>query len=497
MKTQVIQLDPHDDVISIRDKMSWAKTPRILLVFPRRSPLRLRNLDLRLLRRHASLLGAQVAFVSRSNDLRRLAEEEAIPSFRRVATAQRKRWNRKERLGAPERQAPPPDLWQMRREVYSEPAGWQDHPAARIAFFSVAVLIVLILLVLFLPSASVQLTPTTRVQTLAIPVSADASVTEVNLAGSLPARTLSTFLERSQTAKTSGILSIPDSHATGTVRFRNLTNDSVLIPAGTVVRTLSTPAVRFATTAEASVAAASGKTQDVPVQAVNGGAAGNLPAEKLVAIEGDLGVSLAVTNPNPTTGGTDRQVSAPTAADRAQLRQALENSLLEECKSSFQNKTGQGSLLFPDTLAISKVSSETFLPAEGQPGDTLSLTLNIECQVRYASVADLKSLAEMGLEVNLPAGFEPLPDDAIAFVNGAPKTDADGITHWTLQAQRILRARVEPLSAVELARGRTPSVASQELLSSLPLDTSPQIKLTPSWWPWLPLFPFRITVSVE
>ena len=65
MKTHVIQLEPHDDVISIRDKMSWAKTGRILLVFPARVRSRFLTLDLRLLQRQAESLGAQLAVVTR------------------------------------------------------------------------------------------------------------------------------------------------------------------------------------------------------------------------------------------------------------------------------------------------------------------------------------------------------------------------------------------------------------------------------------------------
>jgi hypothetical protein len=34
MKTQIIQLESHDDIISIRDKMGWSQTSRILLVWP-------------------------------------------------------------------------------------------------------------------------------------------------------------------------------------------------------------------------------------------------------------------------------------------------------------------------------------------------------------------------------------------------------------------------------------------------------------------------------
>ena len=57
MKTQVIHLDPHDDLISIRDRMAWAKTPRILLVWPKRGRVGVRPLDLTLLRRHAEKTG--------------------------------------------------------------------------------------------------------------------------------------------------------------------------------------------------------------------------------------------------------------------------------------------------------------------------------------------------------------------------------------------------------------------------------------------------------
>src|SRR4030067_243371 len=36
MKTQILRLDPHDDVISTRDKMNWGQTGRVLLVCAKR-----------------------------------------------------------------------------------------------------------------------------------------------------------------------------------------------------------------------------------------------------------------------------------------------------------------------------------------------------------------------------------------------------------------------------------------------------------------------------
>ncbi len=63
--------------------------------------------------------------------------------------------------------------------------------------------------------------------------------------------------------------------------------------------------------------------------------------------------------------------------------------------------------IFPDTLAVGQVLSETYFPAEGQTGATLSLTLNLQCQAQYALASDVNVLAGLALDANLPDGFEP------------------------------------------------------------------------------------------
>ena len=64
MKTKIISLESHDDLISVRDKFSWAKTPRILLVWPKYEKITLRLLDMKVLQRHADSLGAQLGLVT-------------------------------------------------------------------------------------------------------------------------------------------------------------------------------------------------------------------------------------------------------------------------------------------------------------------------------------------------------------------------------------------------------------------------------------------------
>ena len=503
MKTQVIQLDSHDDVTSVRDKMSWAKTERILLVFPRRSRILARTLDLRLLQRHAATLGAQLAIASRSDELRRLAGGLGIPAFATVVSAQRQDWEREKipadpstvlRAG-PRRRHVRPDLRRMRRAAFPPEARWRSRIGFRFLFFTLAVLAILAVLSLFIPSAAIQLNPATQLQSLTFTVSASPNVSAVNLAGSLPARLTSVVVEHGTTTQATGSVVIPDARAQGLARFRNLTTAQAIIPVGMVVSTQTSPPVRFVTTMDAVVAAGVGQTVDVPVQAVAAGSSGNLPAEALVAIEGDLGASVAVTNPGRTTGGSDRAASIQTAADRSHLHDALLAEILEECKTSLPQTLIPGDVYFPDTPAVSQILSESYFPAEGQSGDTLSLTMRLQCQAQYASLADVTALVEMSLDANLPEGFAPASAGLTILPASIPLTDADGITRWDVQAQRLLRARLDPLTAVQLSLGRKPADAAQRLEDNLPLAGEPVITVIPNWWPWLPAIPFRINIS--
>jgi hypothetical protein len=494
MKTQVIQLDKHDDFISIRDKMSWSKSGRILLVFPRRSRMLPRVLDLHLLLRHSLELGEQLALVTNSKLLRENAEKLGIPVFRVASIAQRRSWASPHKIEATRQRKPLSEIRRLRMETFPPEARWENLMWVRLVSFSIAILAMLILLALFLPTATVTLKPETMVQQLAIPVNASLETSAVNIAGNIPARLLSTSIQKMKTARVTGTMVAPDKPATGTVRFRNLTNSTVGIPAGTIVRTADGSSIRFATTADAVLVGPAGRAIDVPVQSVIGGVDGNLPKDTLVAMEGVLGTSLAVNNLLPTSGGTDKNMPAQTEPDRKRLYEALQADILAECGTSFQTMLGAGDLAFPDTLKVSQEISAAYFPADGQPGDTLSLTLDLQCQLQYAAAADINHLGEIALDVNLPRGFEVVPETGAFSPTGTPSTDADGITHLDMQAQRLLRVLVDYSGAVQLAQGRRPQEAARRIMEAISLDAPPQIRINPAWWPWLPVFPFRITV---
>ncbi|MDI6769266.1 MAG: baseplate J/gp47 family protein [Anaerolineales bacterium] len=494
MKTQVIHLELHDDVVSVRDKMSSAKTARILLVWPTRKRLLDRNLDLILLQRHAASLGAQLGLVTRSAEIRRAAKELGLPVFATTAETQTKAWQNSSLRPKPARRVPRPDLQGLRAEAYPPEPAWLARPAVRLTFFSLAVVAVLAMVLLFVPSAGISLDPKLQEQSLILSVSASPKVTSVNVAGSLPAHRLSVAVEGSQSAQASGQASVPDKLAQGVARFRNLTTSVIGIPAGTVIRTTTEPAIRFVTTQDGVVAAGVGKTIDIPVQALEPGSVGNLPADALIAIQGSLGPHLAVTNPQPTSAGAERTVSMPTAGDRALLREALLTDLRQQALDQFATRLAPGDLLFPETLAIHQVSGETYLPAEGRAGEALALTMQAEFTIQYVLASDLETLAAAALDAGLASDLLPVADTLTIELAGGPVSQADGVTRFEILISRRLKPNINQFTISRAVQGLPPATASQRLESILPLTSPPQIQLVPSWWPWLPFLQFRILI---
>ncbi|MDO9130208.1 MAG: baseplate J/gp47 family protein [Anaerolineales bacterium] len=495
MKTQVVHLELHDDVVSVRDKMSWAKTARILLVWPTRKRVLNRSLDLILLQRHAASLGAQLGLVTRSTEIRRAAKELGLPVFATTAEAQTKAWQNPALRPKPARRAPRPDLQGLRAEAYPPEPAWLARPAVRLTFFSLAVVAVLAIVLLFVPSATISLDPKMQEQSLTLSVSASQKVTSVNVAGSLPAHRLSMVVEGSKSVQASGQASMPDKPAQGVARFRNLTTSVIDIPAGTVIRTTTEPAIRFITTQVGVVTAGVGKTIDIPVQALEPGSVGNLPADALIAIQGSLGPHLEVTNPQPTSAGAERTVSMPTAGDRALLREALLTDLRQQALDQVATQLAPGDLLFPETLAINHVLGETYLPAEGRAGDALALSMQAEFSIQYVLASDLKTLAAAALDAGLASDLLPVADTLTIEQAGGPLSQADGVTRFEILISRRLMPNINMFTLRHAVQGLPPAKASQRLESILPLASPPQIQLVPSCWPWLPFLQFRILIN--
>jgi hypothetical protein len=499
MKTQIITLESHDDLISVRDRLSWAKTPRILLVWPKYEKVTLRQVDLKVLQRHALSLGAQLGLVTRARRVRDDASALGIPVFVSTGQAQRLAWPQPRRRRWP-RRAPLRDVLDRKREqarVGPKRDAWRAIPAVRVGSFVVGVLSVLILVALFIPRAQVTLQPESKVQSVVLPVSASRSVESVFITGSIPARELHTVVEGAQTITVTGEGIIPQSKATGGVLFRNLTQQAVTVPAGTVVHSGDPERIRFVTTRDGVVDAGVGETLELPIEAIEGGLAGNLEAETVNAIEGRLGLLLSVTNPEPLKGGRELASVQASDADRKRAKNLLMKSLESDAREQLADEISPGDILFEEAFAVSQILSEVYDPPAGAVGTTLTLTLQVEYSVLYASASDLTELAALALNASLPSDFSPAADAITVEPVTQPLRSENGSTRWTVRAERRIVQQINVAQVTQMIQGVGSQNAQRQLERSFPLAGSPEIDLSPSWWPWVPIVPFRISVETE
>ncbi len=498
MNTHLLALEAHDDLVSVRDRMSWAKTPRILLVWPKGRKIALRPVDLKILQRHAASLGAELGLVTRDGHIRREAVALGLPVFETAGAAQRSEWPIRLPRSLRLRRSDPAELRTQRAEAQVKESGWRASPLVRIGAFALGVLAVLTVAGLFVPHGRVALFPESQMQRIVIPVVADPSVSSVFITGTIPSRQIRLELTITRAGPVTGSLVVPQSEAEGLARFRNLTEASVPIPAGTVVRTLDSPPVRFVTTDGGATPEGLGETVDIPIQSLGQGAAGNLDAEQIQAIEGSLGLLLAVTNPEPTTGGSGTKSPAPSDEDRANLREATlaELKLLaaDEARSALQI----GDLVFPDSVVVNNLLEETYDPPAGQSATRLTLTLRADVTVSYASADDLNQLADLAWSASLPEGYFPV-NEIYQFPSSleTPVTDEDGVTRWRMPLERRLLKRANLSQVLQMVLGRSPESARRNLVAAFDWEKEPQITVTPPWWPWLPIAPFQIDVIIQ
>lgn len=503
MKTQIIQLEPHDDVISTRDKMGWSQTGRVLLVWPNRGHVLTNRLDLVLLLRHSSNQGIQLGLVTHDTDVRFHASQLGIPVFDKIRQAQEIRWRRALRhkpriipVRSPNGEASLTPKIPQKPKQRNLSEGTALPPAARFVLFTIGVLAFLSISAALLPTAELTLTPKTEIQAITLTVTGSTSIDRVNFSGLVPIHPIKTVVEGRQSMISSGSILVPEQTSTGHALFTNLSDRAVTIPIGTVVTTHDS-SIQFDTDQAGIVPAGPGQTKLLTIKAFNPGSAYNLPAGRLQAIQGPLGTDLSVTNPEATSGGTDHSSPAPSSLDHSQLYNQLFSSLQKSAGTEVQAGLKPGDLLLTSSPTLTHTIEETYDPPDNQPADQLSLTLRLQFQALIISGDDLKELATAILDTNLPTGYLSYPQTIKITHLTNPEYKDESTVQWVLCASREIEAQIPEIQAANLAIGLSPEQASQRLSEVLPLSEAPHIDLFPSWWPRLPIIPFRIQVKMN
>jgi hypothetical protein len=242
------------------------------------------------------------------------------------------------------------------------------------------------------------------------------------------------------------------------------------------------------------VAIKPGESAVFSARSIEPGVSGNLPPNSLVAIEGELGPDLTVTNPYATHGGTDASVPAPTDQDLRLLREHLVDKLKQAALVELKAAIPADDTLISPTLKIIEIIDETTTPAVGEPGNQLNLYMRLRFQSQVVSGKELLNLITPILDANIPSGYTPIINSLLLNHLTIPTLGQDGNAHWTLRAQRNLQAEIITEQASNLITGLSVPQAIDRLNGSLPLATEAQIILAPDWWPRLPFLPMRIQV---
>lgn len=496
MKTQVIHLSQNDDLISVRDKMSWSQAGRILLIWPKRGEMLNHKLELKLLARHAADMGARLALVTEDRLVRFNAHELGIPVFANPRSALGAEWSK---FQSQQFQRQDKNQHNKLVDLYklSHPRTpkWLEHPVMKVFCLMTSLLALLALVILILPGAVITLTPKADSQSIVFNLIIDPSISSINYAsGSLPACDQQASVEGQDEADATGSVGIPDQYATGELRFTNYSEHTITIPPGTAVSTGGIEPIRFLTTSKENITIEPGKAAVIPARAVQPGSSGNLEADELVVIEGMLEPDLWVTNPEATAGGTEALVASPTTEDVSRLHQRLVSKLMQKAQVELQSALPDGDILITPTITNVEILSETVFPSVGEPANKLELSLKIKVQTQAVSRQTLSMLVNPLMDAHTPTGYSPQADSLDFTELRHPTLGNDGKVYWTIRASRKLSAMITTQQVPEMVRGNTISQSMVRLSSSLPLEEQASIKLIPSWWPRMPFLTMRIAV---
>jgi hypothetical protein len=497
MKTQVIHLESYDDRHSVLDRLNWGQADRIILIWPLRGNPLQDKLDLKLIHRRCSSSQIKLALVCRNREIAEEAHALGIPVFRSLRQAQRTAWEYS--LPMPSDPERPPSS-HTREELSSlihesAPPAWMQQRSVRIGSVVASLLAILVMVVFLVPGARIEYTPTFEIQNLEIILLADPEINAFNLAGSIPARGLSISVEGRAETEPSGQTGIPDKSAAGIIELTNLTDQELLIPTGTLIRTADpNSSIRFATSTASTLPGESGATTLIPIEALNPGSNSNLPASTLVIVEGDLAIQVTATNPEPTSGGSEKQSASPTSEDYESLRSELLASLWDSAQQEAILSLGGQDVILDTSPRKVTIVEEVFTPAKPEPARSLTLTLQVEYEILYLAWEDLTAMGNAALDAILPAGLSARPETLELQPTGMPVFLEDGRAEWEVIFTRLTFQSSQIQPAISDVLGRSPDKARDILQTELDLAAPPEITMFPEWWPLMPLMEFRIQV---
>lgn len=497
MRIALLHLPPDADVPWLRDRITWAQAPWVLLVLPREGVPRLEGVvPWVLVARHARRQGKMLAVVTRSRHLVRVLEDAGIPVFGTVAAAHQRPWrirHGKRRLFRRFRR--------VRRGVRSSFRGvlpsWRarriESPAARWAAVLLGLIALALLAAFFLPSARVQVP--VRVQTrrheVEVILSPDLQGPHPGLPG-LPLVPGEVTVETWRVIRATGSTVIPTQAAETRLLWTNLTHEAVHLPKGLVVQDVEGQ-MDFYLVEEGRLPPQSGATVWLRARAVQPGPRGNVPAHRLRMLFPPWEFRVVVTNPEAAQGGEER--SLPTLSKKdLPLRRVLKR-MEGQARRLAQVTAPPGMLPLPVAVDLLDLSEARLLPEPGWPVQSGLLYVQARYRVWWVPRSALDALARSLLPAWVTPGREVWPGSLE--VELLPPKPGQGppfqaLVRMTWQE----REGLDPWRLAWEAAGRPRTWVTRAWAAAPWSAGSPRVETRPLGLPWLPAG-FRVEVVLE
>lgn len=495
---EVVYLESTDTSAAARERIGTSQAERLLLVVPKECPGLDSVVDLKVLSRYLAASDKDVALVIKDRDLREQATSLGFRAFSSVAWARRAKWADKKRRsaagglgaavpGSPRRQFPVPRP--------ADSVGLGGYAILAVAFVAMLALLGMLGAV-FVPTAKVTIQPIVYPVSTELTVQANPDLEEIDFINvRVPARAVETEVVGSKELATTALRDEPAARATGEVVFTNRSSEATTVMSDTVVATSAGTTIRFRTTAEVTVAPGAGSRARAPIEAVEPGPSGNVPAYSINRVEGPLDRQLNVINVAPTGGGGMSQVRYVTNADKEQLRELALHDLKDEGYSALSAQLSQEEALPPESL-VAIVLSETYDKFPGEVGDYLNLHMRALIRGTILDSEEVELLGLRMLQLQVREGFQLLEGETQVRIEEVTDLQYDGTLTMRLTARGSSWAVIDEVAIRENLRGKSPDAAEQYLKRHLSLAAEPSVEVSPEWWPRVPWLPFRISVEV-
>ena len=378
---------------------------------------------------------------------------------------------------------------QTKKLFLSRPVQW--------VVFLIGILSSVLIVLIFVPSAKITLFPKVEEQTLRMNFRSDPSIKEINLTGAIPFSLVEIEIEEQIEGESSGIIRIPDKKASGVVTFRNLTDQELLIPIGSIVRTNDDPFIRFETTKEVILEPGIESQIDVPVKCTIGGTNGNVPNGSITSIENELGGNIAVINQYATSGGVDIKTLAPTENDFDELKKDLLNLIITKSLAEFQEKYPQAFLISEETIKIKEIISEERVPEIGAPAERHILRITAIVSGWMIELEEIEKSVKLAMDSDLSAQY--LSNEAeieIEVITDSVKFKGNEL-FWAVQSSRNITTIIDEDQLIRDILGKENEIAKSLIMNDVNLIREPHIEISPSFWKYLPFLSFRINMVID